>query len=247
MAKIVTTVNKIKTELELPASPGGFTVMVHQPGIRVDVPEFVEVNGFKTIETINKLNQAQWEWMSTGDLFKVLFNIAFDGCDIEIPEDVEDVKSGDLGIAHIAGLIILGCEAMFEQKNVFFRTPEDHLHPKVERQIVGMFKAMLRLCGRSGTVTAEGEPPDDDSYTESKINEQIEKLPKDKPDDRAMAVKWLEAYARSKGADTKFVRFPRYNVDYTIGELIEHTRNDTEVGKMLVELYLSKMVHTKKE
>lgn len=43
-------------------------------------------------------------------------------------------------------MIVLGCEALFEGKTkLFFRTPEDNLHPKAERRIVSMFQEMQRL------------------------------------------------------------------------------------------------------
>ena len=132
-----------------------FTVFVHQPGIRVDIPSFVEINSRKTIECMEKMNQKEWEHISTGQLFQILFKECFndesDNTDVPIPKTIQELNSGDYGTIHIAGMIVLGCEAIFEGKTkLFFRTPEDHLHPKLERKIVSMFKKMFELLNPDG-------------------------------------------------------------------------------------------------
>lgn len=129
------------------------TVMVHQQGIRVDVPEFVEINGRNTLDCMEKMSQRAWEHISTGELFQHLFRMVFppeDG-DVAIPATIEQLNRGDFGVTHIAGMIVLGCEAMFEGKyKIFLRTPEDHLHPKAERRVMAM---VLRM----GELLAPGE------------------------------------------------------------------------------------------
>lgn len=134
-------------EMTLDAAPR-FTCIVHQQGIRVNIPEFVEINGRNTIECMEKMSQRAWVHISTGQLFQILFRELFpaeDG-DIPIPATIEELNAGDFGVVHAAGMITLGCEAIFEGKTkLFFRTPEDHLHPKTERRIVAMFMKMQEL------------------------------------------------------------------------------------------------------
>jgi hypothetical protein len=199
-----------------------FTCIVHQQGIRVDVPEAVDINSRQTIECMEKMNQRQWEHISTGQLFRILFSTVFPKEDhggahdpdegesnfpkpqtrffvdvpvpddaspdqgfgeaaaeaqaldmppkppkterwvldlepgIPIPASIEELQKGDFGVMHVAGMITLGCEAIFEGKTrLFFRTPEDHLHPKAERRIVDMLRKMMYLAGATGTVTEE--------------------------------------------------------------------------------------------
>lgn len=163
-----------------------FTVLVHQQGIRVDVPEAVEINSRNTIDCIEKMNQRQWEHISSGQLFRILFSAIFPQEDykeggrdfpapthrveiegqepmilhvepgIPIPATIEELKRGDFGMQHAAGMIILGCEAIFEGKlKLYFRTPEDHLHPKAERRITEMFRQMMYLAGATGVVEEE--------------------------------------------------------------------------------------------
>lgn len=150
-------------EMTLEAAPR-FTCIVHQQGIRVDIPEFVEINGRKTLDCMEKMSQRAWVHISTGDLFKILFRELFpeeeDGGrhqTVLIPETIEQLNKGDFGVIHGAGMIVLGCEAIFEgNTKIFFRTPEDHMHPKTERHIVAMFMKMQQLLTPepSGIATA---------------------------------------------------------------------------------------------
>lgn len=150
-------------EMILDAHPT-MTVLVHPNGVRVDAPEFVEINSRKTIECMEKMNQHQWQHISTGELFQILFRELFPIEDdsvrghatIEIPASIEKLKGGDFGVMHGAGMIVLACEAMFAGKTkLFFRTPEDHLHPATERRIASMFKKMQQLLGGSGVIAPE--------------------------------------------------------------------------------------------
>lgn len=153
MAKVISTHKGVKAEHDLPDSPGGFTVIVHQQGIRVDVPDFVEINSRNTINCMEQMSEAHWKWISKGETFKILFRLAFrDQPEITVPETLKELIEGDMGVTHVAGMIVLGCEAVFEKNNIFFRNPENGLHPRTERCIVTMFKAMMLLAGLGGTV-----------------------------------------------------------------------------------------------
>jgi len=186
-----------------------FTCLIHQQGIRIDVPEAVEINARNTIDCMAKMNQRQWEHISGGQLFKFLFSTAFPKEDypgqkneepqefnfpkpqtrfevdvpataditehygpgkppktrrwildleagIPIPATIEELNKGDFGVIHIAGMITLGCEAIFEGKTkIFFRNPEDNLHPKTEQRIVDMMMKMMYLAGFTGSVQEE--------------------------------------------------------------------------------------------
>lgn len=135
------------------------TLMVHQQGIRVDVPDFVEINGRDTIDCMVKMNQRGWEHISTGELFQILFREVFpeeDGI-VPIPKTIEEVNKGDFGVIHVCGMIVIACEAIFAGKTkIFLRTPEDHLHPKAERRIVPMILKMIEILGPpNGTIQIE--------------------------------------------------------------------------------------------
>ena len=147
-------------EMTLDAAPR-FTCIVHQQGFRVNIPEFVEINSRNTIECMEKMSQRAWEHISTGQLFQILFREIFpeEDCSVPIPATIAELNAGDFGVVHAAGMITLGCEALFEGKTkLFFRTPEDHLHPKAERRIIGMFRKMQELLDpgeETGVATAE--------------------------------------------------------------------------------------------
>jgi len=173
-------------EMTLDAAPR-FTCIVHQQGIRVDIPEFVEINGRNTIDCMAKMSQRAWVHISTGDLFKILFRELFPEEDshVPIPETIEELNKGDFGVIHGAGMIVLGCEAIFEGKTkLFFRTPEDHLHPKAERRIFDMFRKMQELLTpeEGGIATAvQGllvQPP---AVTPEPEPEKKPKKPRKKP------------------------------------------------------------------
>lgn len=189
-----------------------FTCIVHQQGIRVDVPEAVEINGRATIACMEKMTQRQWEHISTGELFRFLFAAIFPKEDYDlpvnpetritmdvslppdaspdqgfgdesagagpprppgmerwvldkepglpIPRTIEELNRSDFGIIHAAGMIVLGCEAIFEGKTrLFFRNPEDNLHPKAERRVMDMLRKMMFLAGVNGVATEEAPRP----------------------------------------------------------------------------------------
>lgn len=171
-------------EMTIDAAPR-FTCIVHQQGIRVNVPDFVEINGRNTIDCMEKMNQRGWSNISTGQLFQILFREIFpeeDGV-VPIPATIEELNAGDFGVIHAAGMIVLGCEAFFEGKTkLFFRTPEDHLHPKAERRIAGMFKKMQELLApgeETGVATAV--VPDDEDDVDPPVVESVEEPKAKKP------------------------------------------------------------------
>lgn len=131
-------------------------VLVHNNDIHIEVPTFVEVNPMNTIREVQEnVNQLQWEHMSTGQLFKTIWYEIFETTPTiatNIPEQIEDLKRSDYGQQHVAGLIILACEAMFDGKSVFFRTPECHLHPKQERCLMSGIRMMRQLLGGANAI-----------------------------------------------------------------------------------------------
>lgn len=139
------------TKHQLPENPT-FKVIVHQPGTRVDVPEFLEINVHTTIHTMRTLKQNQWSHISTGPVFKHFFNLAFPPDEEENifpPEKIEDMQKCGFDVLHICGMIIALVEEAFavldgkkKEFKVFVREPETHLHPKTQRHIVTMLKAV---------------------------------------------------------------------------------------------------------
>jgi len=143
-----------------------FTCIVHQQGIRVNLPDFVEINSRNTIDCMEKMSQRAWVHISEGKLFQILFREFFpeeDG-NVPIPGTIEQLNAGDLGVVHAAGMIVLACEAIFEGKTrIFFRNPENNLHPKAERRIHGMFMKMRDLLApdeEGGVATAVAPEPE---------------------------------------------------------------------------------------
>lgn len=151
-------------EMVIDAAPR-FTCLVHQQGIRVDVPEFVEINSRTTIDCMSKMSQKAWQHISTGELFQHLFRKVFreeDNNAVPIPATIDELNKGDFGVIHVAGMIVQACEAFFEGKTkIFFRNPEDTLHPKAERTIVSMFMEMHKLLGAGENVQVKELPKDE--------------------------------------------------------------------------------------
>lgn len=242
MVTVVATTNGVKTVHEVEDKPGGLTCIVHQQGIRVDVPAFVEVGPRETIACMSNMNQKQWEWISRGPLFKMLFNEVlkpeneknFDAC--YIPDTIEELNQGDMGIAHISGLIILSCEAFFAKKSVFLRNPETYMHPAAERMIMTMLKKMMQLCGITGKVeVCESDPPDEQL---SKIGDiailgKQQKVADPEETPNAMVVRWL----KSMDAEKKFAQVGEQI--YTVADMILEVTADTEIGKQLVEQFVN--------
>lgn len=140
--------------------------MVHKQGIGVSVPGFVEISSRTTLKCMESMTQIQWEWISTGSLFKYLWKMSFDPTAQQgsvgeyIPATIEELNSGDPGVVHVAGMIVQGCEALMAGRNIFVRNPETLLHPVTERYIMGMFREMFKILGYRGTVQTVTQAPE---------------------------------------------------------------------------------------
>jgi len=234
MTKIVTTV--VTPEGELRAqdheidNPKNFTVIVHQQGIKVDVPEFVEINSENTIQCMAEMSQRAWEWISTGQLFITLFKEAFQDPGVVIPTKIEVLNVMDKGVIHVTGMIVQGCEALFEGKSIFVRNPENYLHPKVERTIMDMFRKMMELCGVQGEVTTiTREKPKRKSKKRKRAEKKLEQ-----EDRKKTTIAWLQTMETT----TKVLRIG--SEVFTAGDLILAINNGQEVGQKVIELYFAK-------
>jgi hypothetical protein len=230
MVKIITTTQGKKEEHEIGSGPGGFTCIVHQQGIKVDVPEFVEINPRNTIDCMANMKQTEWEWISQGSLFTTLFNAAFDRSQ-PIPATIQELNDSDFGIIHIAGMIVLCCEAFFAKKSVFVRNPETYLHPSTERMVVTMFYKMMELCGVGGKVVKTEIAPEK-TVEPAKSPEPVPSTPTNEyASDKALVIKWLKAMEPSK-------QFAKVGVViYTVADLILEVTQDSLVGKQLIDRF----------
>jgi hypothetical protein len=68
---LVTTPDSKETVIPIELNDGGLNVLLHDQGIGVEVPEFIEVNPQDTIECIQKMTEGEWTWISQGDIFKM--------------------------------------------------------------------------------------------------------------------------------------------------------------------------------
>lgn len=133
-----TDTEKARQELDIPQK---VKVLVHQPDLRVDpVDADLVIDSRKTIDCMEKMSQKVWEHISTGELFTHLFNLLMKDTDTRIPLTIKEfVEDYDVGVIHGAGLIVMLVEARFEnKKRVFVRTPEDHMHPKMQRMLMSV-------------------------------------------------------------------------------------------------------------
>jgi hypothetical protein len=142
---------------------------------------------------------------------------------IKIPATITELNGCDLGVVHVAGMIVLACEAMFQGKSVFFRNPETYLHPATERRIVATFKKMLEMLGKRGVVTATEENP---------TPPEEPPVPTDPQDDKAQVIKWLSCMEPNK----PFAQIGDQR--FTTTELIQEVTNDTGVGQLMIGKYL---------
>jgi hypothetical protein len=251
MTKIITTTSGKIQEHEITTQR--FTILVHQQGIRVDVPEFVEINPRNTISCMEQMNQKEWDWISTGPLFKTLFYLAFDQeqtkhfGECKIPATIEELCNGDMGVMHVCGMIVLGCEAMMAGKSIFMRNPETYLHPATERMIVGMFHKMLELFGASGEIQTEvAEDPENLTEPQREKRDKIKKKhdellkQQDSENPKDLVVRWLSCMDLNK----KFAQSG--NKIYTVAEMIIEVKNETNLGNDLVNQFLNNNFKVKK-
>lgn len=243
MVKVVTTTivdgELVKTDHEIEGSPRNFTVIVHQQGIKVEVPEFVEIDPQDTIRCMSEMTQKQWEWISTGGLFSELWKEAFDPSDrMDPPKSIEMLNMTDMGIRHMAGMIVLGCEACFQGRSVFFRNPETYLHPKTERYVGGMLQKMLNISGNSGTVTetAEDAPKEKEFNIDlaGDIKQEISTIEKEKnrPVDTELTLKWLGCMEAGKDI------VERNGERLTVEQLTDEVTNNTDLGRWFVDKFV---------
>lgn len=196
-----------------------FTAIVHPQGLHVDAPECVEINPQNTIECIQEMSQAQWEWISQGKLFNMLWEKSFDPQDFKPPvKNIEILKLSDMGLKHIAGMIILGCETCMAGKNIFFRNPETYLHPRTERYIVGMIQEMQKLFNGKGGKAVKDAP------------KEIQN------DDTNDAINWFKALLAHYGPEKEI--FSINGKRGTVTEAINQINQKTEIGLQLINNFL---------
>ena len=235
---IISTCKGEKTEHTITPAPSGFTCLVPAQGIRVDVPDFVEISCLTTIPCMKAMTQQQWEWISTGETFKTLWKEAFDpaehqgACDKHIPATIDELNTSDPGLIHVAGMIVQGCEACFAGKNSFFRDPETLLHPATERHIIGMLKKMMELVGGHGPVAAVAEPPKNAKPSSSE--KKAATPPNTSIDDKAQCLKWLSLRDPDKPAAKLGSR------TLTVKELIPEVEAETAISKQVVQNFVHK-------
>lgn len=162
---IIVRENNETKELTIPGQP--LNVLVHQQGIRVDVPNALQIDGRRTLKTVEDLTERDWQHASTSQIFEHLFRKTFPLDDetlgkIQIPKTVEELKEGDFGVQHVCGMIIMIVETMFRAKDagvpnvkIFIREIETHLHPRTQQRIMSMINEILVMFGSKGGVTTE--------------------------------------------------------------------------------------------
>lgn len=122
---------------------GPVSVLVLQPGMKVDVPGYVEVNSQTTASCMKAMSQKAWVHISTGQLFGELFKIMFPA--VGIPGTIEELNESSRDVVHVAGLIVQSCEAKFAGNKVFMRNPENDLHPATVFHFMSMINRMNDL------------------------------------------------------------------------------------------------------
>lgn len=143
MPKQEVLVNGQKVEFE--AAPR-LNILVPDPGMRVEVPSHTEINGRNTLEFMSKMPDKKWQWISTGPLFKGLFNELFESSEIKLPSTIAELMKMGNDVIHASGLIIMCFEAAVERhENVFLNMPEEHLHPKQQRNLVTVLEKIQGL------------------------------------------------------------------------------------------------------
>lgn len=129
--------------------------------MKIEVPTHFEINCMNTVACIDLLKQEEWRHISTGGMFKPLFDIVFQDSPVKLPENIEDLKEMDEAIRHIAGMIILMFEhAFIKGEKIFLRLPETYLHPAQTRHLVDLITQIQKLCdGKSSVLTKTVDTP----------------------------------------------------------------------------------------
>ena len=217
---------------------GEFTCIVHPNAMHVNVMDFVEINPEDTQQCVAELNQVSWEWIRDGGIFLELWKEAQDPAHfVGAPKDVAVLQRADRGVRHMAGLIILACEAAFAGQKMFIRTPEAHLHPANERYIMSMFIKLKELTGGGGNEVATEEAPEGDTVAIAEGGEETAGAAV-VPNADAVILKWLEAMRKLRGDEHIAAEHNGKKVTYP--ELIELFGNDEEARQMLTLQILQK-------
>lgn len=120
-------------------------VICHPQGVRIDVPDRVEISGISTINRMARMSQQEWDVARNAEAFLDLFSCVFpqvlkrDFPGVRLPEDISELNRQDMGVIHICGMIVQIFEANYEGKELFFRLPESHLHPAAQANLSNLF------------------------------------------------------------------------------------------------------------
>jgi hypothetical protein len=157
MTRIIAKVEGKATEHDLPEQP--LTVVVHDPSIKIEVPEVPLVDIKATTQCMEQMSQRAWEHISTGPLFQHLFNALFQDREVRLPPTISTLLADyDEGVIHACGLIILLVEARLAGKRkMFVKNPETHLHPATQRRIVDVLRMIQSIPG-DGDMVLECAP-----------------------------------------------------------------------------------------
>lgn len=154
-----TTILVDKKPVEIETQP--LTVLCHNTPMKIEAPTHFEINCMNTISCIDFLKQEEWRHISTGGVFKPLFDIVFQDSPVKLPEDVEALKEMDEAVKHVAGMVILLFEhAYIKSEQIFLRLPETYLHPAQTRHLVDLVNQVQKMCdGKANVVTANKTKP----------------------------------------------------------------------------------------
>lgn len=238
--KIRTTLPDGKvSDLDLNAT-GNFNVLVHPQGVAIEVLNFVEISPQHTIECMQRMSEGAWRWISRGPLFQACWKEAYSTSHVQqpimtIPDTIELLNRTDIGMRHIAGLIVLCCEAIFEGKSVFLRNPECYLHPATEQRIALMLKKLLKLAGSTMTVTeadSNFQPQNVSVPDEGPVVANPERVIEDPAKVSDLVVEWLTC--KDPNRDVAQIGSKLYKP----AELIIEIQHDTEIGRQMIAAYL---------
>ncbi len=162
----------------------GLNVIVHDQGIAVEAPGTATITPEDTVDCIRNMSQEAWEHISTGSIFRSAWKEIFSDSRHagklrdHIPANIQHFQKMDIGVRHIAGLIIgILTETMIKgNKKVFIVQPETYLHPSEARCLVCLIN-FLRTIPPAKKLTKENAAQD---YVRN-----------DYESDKASAIQWL--------------------------------------------------------
>jgi hypothetical protein len=122
-------------EHEVEAKP--LTLLFHDGGRKVDVPEAVEINPETTVAMMRKtVEHGGWPLLSRSPAF-----VAYWAC-VWGEAPPEDGASLNLAQLHVAGMIVMLRGAIRANKPIFLRQPETYLHPKQQANLADLLMLM---------------------------------------------------------------------------------------------------------